>query len=307
MIILISLALLAVLAWCMMSRGGEQPIAGKRALVVGGTSGLGLEIARLLHRQGNTVTITSRALKRAERIAAMLSAEEGPNVRCTPVQCLALDVLGDLGLGDAYDYIFCVPGFCRAGYLWSLRESDFSSQADLNYLASARILLHFARLRVGSRRPDTRSPPLVFAVISSTAALFSIPGYGSYAPTKAALSMLARTAHPELSSVGIDLRVFNAATMRTPGLVSEETTKPSFTRAIEHTNTSVSARSAAAYFLSNISSRRVVAMDWFTYFVTIRAECECPVDYLLFPAAVLAVCISRCYVSWSFSRQHRVE
>jgi NAD(P)-dependent dehydrogenase (short-subunit alcohol dehydrogenase family) len=62
-------------------------LTGKRAIVTGAASGIGVETARTLARRGAEVTIAARRLDVAERIAADIKADTGnPNVHTAPLE-----------------------------------------------------------------------------------------------------------------------------------------------------------------------------------------------------------------------------
>lgn len=76
-------------------------MAGKSIVVIGGTSGIGLEIARSVVARGDSVVLTGRDQKRAEDIAATL----GPQARG-----LAVDVSEPHGIKDSLSSIEHVDG-----------------------------------------------------------------------------------------------------------------------------------------------------------------------------------------------------
>ena len=288
---LVLLAVIAIIAtYFIMTKMHRSSLRGKRVLVVGGTSGIGREFARQLYQQGCAVTLTSRDADTARSVASQI---EDNNVQ-TKIECIAMDILEDGPQTETqYDYIFCVPGFSVSRYFKDQNIKDFRAQMDLNYLAVVNTLYGF---RECNKRPFT------FVVIGSTAALFYFPGYSSYSPTKSALLAFAKSVHPELRREGIDLRVYLCPAMQTRGLEEENRLKPEFTKEIEFSNSVLSPEDAARHYLANMHGRRIMAMDWFTYFVMVREDCENAIDYLLFPVAVIVVFVSKLYVRWKFDR-----
>ena len=91
----------------------SQPLAGRRALVMGGSSGLGLATARLLAQDGATVTIAGRDEARLQAAVEQLGTD---GLRVTPQCCDAMNAddvraavaaaSGDPPLAIAV----CVPG-----------------------------------------------------------------------------------------------------------------------------------------------------------------------------------------------------
>jgi NAD(P)-dependent dehydrogenase (short-subunit alcohol dehydrogenase family) len=75
------------------SGGGGAGLSGTRALVTGGTSGLGLAMARALAEAGATVALTGRHAERASDVAGRLPRAAG----------LALDVRDETSVASAVD------------------------------------------------------------------------------------------------------------------------------------------------------------------------------------------------------------
>ena len=62
-------------------------LSGKRAIVTGAASGIGIETARTLARRGAAVTIAARRLDAAQRVAEDIVADTGnPNVHVAPLE-----------------------------------------------------------------------------------------------------------------------------------------------------------------------------------------------------------------------------
>lgn len=273
----------------------RMSIRNKRVLVIGGTSGLGFALAKQLYSQGNAVTITSRTLESAMEAAGKM--ERAGSLQ--PIACLALDISLEAPFDETatdFDYIFCMPGFSAPGYLKDQSVTDFQRQMDLNYIAVVRTLRHYRR---------RNKHPFTFVAASSTAAFFFFPGYGSYAPTKAALIAFAACVRPELRKERIDLKIFVCAAMDTRGLAAEDTAKPAFTRDVEYSNSVMSAEQAAERCLKGMRARWLIATDWFTHFAVIKEECELWLDYALFPLAVLVIFIAKNVVSRKFCKLKR--
>jgi 3-dehydrosphinganine reductase len=70
---------------------------------------------------------------------------------------------------------------------------------------------------------------------SSTLAFYSIAGYGPYSPAKTALRSLSDTLSQEVLLYTRDIKVHNIfpGSIRTPGLATEELTKPEITKILE--------------------------------------------------------------------------
>jgi NAD(P)-dependent dehydrogenase (short-subunit alcohol dehydrogenase family) len=107
--------------------------SGKRFLITGGTSGLGLELAKALVQQGGYVTITARSESKAVSGMKVSGAQD----------CVALD-LADLNsihaaaklITSPYDVLFLNAGIMAPAF--SKTQDGFESQMGTNHLG------HFA-------------------------------------------------------------------------------------------------------------------------------------------------------------------
>lgn len=208
------------------------------------------------------------------------------------INAIQLDILEDIPLVNTeYDIIFCIPGYCISKYFRDQELNDFKNQMNLNYNAVVNTLMHFRK---------NNNKPFTFVSICSTAGIFYIPGYSSYAPTKSALYTFYCCVYPEMQKENIDMRLFIPGTINTKALKRENKTKPEFTKNIEYTNTISTPKPCAKYIIDNLYSRRFITIDWFTYFVLIRDECQEIQDYIYFPISLIVVFISRCYVKMKF-------
>jgi NAD(P)-dependent dehydrogenase (short-subunit alcohol dehydrogenase family) len=96
-----------------------------RTLVVGGSSGIGLEVARARAARGDQVVLTSRDRDRAEEVAASLDGK---------VSGLALDLNDTHGLGDALAGIDSVDRLVVAAI-----ERDQNTIADYDVTRATRL------------------------------------------------------------------------------------------------------------------------------------------------------------------------
>jgi gluconate 5-dehydrogenase len=98
-----------------MAGGSGVDLDGTRALVTGGTSGIGLAMAGALARAGATVVLTSRSAERATAAAARLPGDLG----------LAAAASDEISVARAADQAW--PG-SAASTCWSTRARDADGQ-----------------------------------------------------------------------------------------------------------------------------------------------------------------------------------
>lgn len=183
---------------------------GKRVLVTGGSSGIGLAIAKALLAKGAKVAISGRRsalvssalaeLPDAGREATGIVADVGTAEGRTKTLRRALDALGGL------DILINNAGGVRAGRLEVTKEPEIEAMLNVDLLAP--ILLTRAAL------PSLRASGDAMVVnITSGIALVGAPFYATYAAAKAGLARFGEALRRELKGEGIHvLTVYPGAT-----------------------------------------------------------------------------------------------
>ena len=183
-------------------------LQGKRALVTGGTSGIGLEAARQFLREGARVAITGKnpaTLEAAHK-------ELGADVVVIPSD--AGDAAAQKQVADAVKQAFGALNvlFVNAG-IADLRPFEQVDEAafdrSLSIIAKGPYFLIQALLPVFAK-------PASIVLNGSVNAHIGMPNTSIYGAGKAALISLARTLSGELISRGIRLNVVSAGPISTP-------------------------------------------------------------------------------------------
>jgi NAD(P)-dependent dehydrogenase (short-subunit alcohol dehydrogenase family) len=189
-----------------------KPLAGLRAIVIGGGSGIGLGSARLLAQDGATVTIAGRTEDKLREAARALGEEELAVswVRCDAMRGddvrSAVEAAGEDG---RLDIAVVVPGAGLISPVLLYGDEQFSQEIDKN-VRPVYLLLKYsgqAMIRAGGGS---------FVAISSTAAVFSTRYLASYSAGKAAVDQLVRVAADELGEVGVRVNGVRPGMTRTP-------------------------------------------------------------------------------------------
>jgi len=148
--------------------------------------------------------------------------------------------------------------------------------------------------------------------VSSTLGYMSFVGFASYSPAKHALRGLADTLASELQLYDIDVHIFFATTMATPGLEEEKKSKPAITSKIEGDDSPVSPESAAERMLKGVQKGHVhISGDFLTDVFRASTRGSAPyhnpvVDAVLGIIAWIGVPLWRRSVDAQI-RAHRVE
>lgn len=185
-------------------------LEGKRVLITGGTSGIGLATAASLMARGAKVFVTGRrrdglasALEKlrtgegvAEGLTADVATEQGRKFTLTG----CIDALGGI------DVLINNAGGVRAGRLEDTTEAEIAAMVTVDLLAP--ILLTRAAL------PQLRANGDGLVVnITSGIALIGMPFYATYAGVKAGLAHFGEAMRRELFGEGVHvLTVYPSAT-----------------------------------------------------------------------------------------------
>jgi len=174
-------------------------LTGRTALVLGGSSGIGLASARSLASDGARVTIAGRTEDRL-REAARALAGDGLDVAWTVCDGMdggsvraAVDAAGD---GGKLDIALAVPGGGTVRPVLLFGDDDFSADVDRNVRP-----VFLAVKYAGAAMVRNGGGSLI--AVSSTSAVFSSRYLSSYCAAKAAVDQLVRVAADELGEYGV--------------------------------------------------------------------------------------------------------
>ncbi len=180
-------------------------MSGRRVLLTGGASGLGLALVRLMAERG-------------DRVVAVDLADERPDTIPSGVEYLRLDVRSqqdwDAALAwvraewGGLDLLVNNAGIATGGRIDVEAMSDWERVVDINLLGVARGCHTFTPLLKEQRSGQ-------IANVASLAGLVHGPGMASYNATKAGVVALSETLSFELSPWGIDVTVVCPAFFRT--------------------------------------------------------------------------------------------
>lgn len=191
-------------------------ITNKRALITGGTSGIGLALARELLEAGASVVVNGRrqsAVDAAVEQLARLGTVHGVATDITaPGQPRSLvdsavDRLGGL------DILVNNAGGVRAGDLETIEEDEVRQMVEVNLTAPMLI----ARAALA---PLRESGDALIVNVSSSIAQIALPFYAPYAAVKAGIAHFGEALRRELAGSGIALLTVYPTATDTPMMAS---------------------------------------------------------------------------------------
>jgi 3-dehydrosphinganine reductase len=193
------------------------------ALVTGGSSGIGLAVARLLAQQGSQVWLLARRHKVLEEAQAKIQAVSGQ--RCgiisanvsdwEQVQAAVERVTHEAGLPDL---LINSAGVTHPGYVHEIPLEIFHEMMDINYFGTLHMVkaLMPGMLKRGSGH---------IVNISSAGGYLTGPGYGAYSPSKYAVRGLSDVLRAELKPHGLRVSLVFPPDTDTPQLAYEKSLK----------------------------------------------------------------------------------
>jgi 3-oxoacyl-[acyl-carrier protein] reductase len=185
-------------------------LTGKTALVTGATGGLGGAIARALHAQGATVTLSGT---RKEALEA-LAAELGGRVHVAPcnladkAEVEALVPAAEAAMGQL-DILVNNAGVTRDNLFMRMKDEEWETVLAVNLSAAFRLAR--ASLKGMMKRRYGR-----IVSVTSVVGVTGNPGQGNYAASKAGLSGMSKSLAQEVASRNITVNCVAPGFIKSP-------------------------------------------------------------------------------------------
>ena len=197
----------------------------RTVIVTGGSSGIGLEIAREFSRLGARLHLLARDPVKLEAARKALSASvrtHAVDVSDQPAVSAVIRAIGDEGGISA---LICNAGIMRVGVFDELALDDFDAALRTNYLGTLYpILAAWPYLKAAG---ESR-----LGLVSSVAGYTGIYGYTAYTPAKFAITGLAECLRMEGATHDIRVTIVFPPDTETPLLEYERAHAPARTLAI---------------------------------------------------------------------------
>ena len=231
----------------------------QHAIITGGSSGIGKEIAKLLASQGTNISIIARNYQKLEAAKVEITANV-VNLE-QKIITISTNVANRLEVENAIyqatkeigvpDLLITAAGISYPGYFRELPIEIFEQTMAINYFGS----LYSVRAILPVMEQQKKGN---IVMISSGAGLIGIYGYTPYCPSKFAIRGLAESLRGELKLSGISVSVVYPPDTDTPQLEEENKTKPLETKYITATSGLWSAADMAVEILRGVRKKSFV-------------------------------------------------
>ncbi|XP_072960506.1 3-dehydrosphinganine reductase TSC10A-like [Typha angustifolia] len=249
----IPLSVLLLLAFLVRPRPVRIPLKGRHVLVTGGSSGIGLALARAAADEGARISILARD---AGRLASAVGA-----IRvATGVEAVALsaDVRDPAAVADALsgagpvDILICNQGVYVPQELEAQDLEVIKFTVDVNLMGTFHLIK--AILPAMKRRARETGVPASIAIMSSQAGQVGVYGYTAYSASKFALRGLAEALQHEVIADNIHLSLIFPSDTQTPGFAEEKKRRPELTNLIAESSVGMKPEDVAKIALNGIKN-----------------------------------------------------
>ncbi|MBN2160539.1 MAG: SDR family oxidoreductase [Spirochaetes bacterium] len=174
---------------------------GKHVVITGGSSGLGLAVAKVMIRQGARLSIIARDMKKLELARKEILNENHTGiVNIYSADVSKMDILAGVfkkasETSGAPDVLFNSAGILREGYFETIPDGTFREVMETNFfgiLNSIMVALPYIKKQKGR-----------IINISSVAGMLGVFGYSPYCSSKFAINGLTETLRFELKPAGV--------------------------------------------------------------------------------------------------------
>lgn len=252
LILLIPLSLLLVLYLIVRPRTVRVPIKNRHVFITGGSSGIGLALARLCAHGGADVTLLARDAGRLEEAQQSIKLATGRDVRVFSADVRDYDaVKRAVDEAGPIDVLVCNHGVYIPQELEEQELEEIKFMIDVNLTGT----FHLIKAALpGMKKNRAEKGPGSIALMSSQAGQVAIYGYTAYSASKFGLKGLAEALQQEVIADNIHVSLIFPPDTETPGFAEENKRRPQLTSIIAASSGAMKADEVAKKSLDGIQS-----------------------------------------------------
>eukprot|EP00262_Sarcandra_glabra_P003507 TRINITY_DN14246_c0_g1_i1.p1 TRINITY_DN14246_c0_g1~~TRINITY_DN14246_c0_g1_i1.p1 ORF type:complete len:330 (-),score=58.58 TRINITY_DN14246_c0_g1_i1:403-1392(-) len=252
LLILIPLFLLILLSFLVRPRSVKIPIKGRHVFITGGSSGIGLALARLAASEGARVSILARNPEKLQEAQNSIRLATGIDVSVFSADVRDFEgVMHALDEAGPVDVLICNQG------VFVPQELDSQDMETVKYMIDVNLMGTFHLIKAAlprMRNRGDRSTPASIALMSSQAGQVGICGYTAYSASKFGLRGLGEALQQEVISDNIHVSLIFPPDTETPGLLEENKKRSEITKILVASSSSMQADEVAEKTLKGIKS-----------------------------------------------------
>lgn len=233
--------------------------SGKLVLITGGSSGIGLETARLLVTLGASVALFARRKEQLELASQVLEKSRtgdsqeiflipGDVSRFNETRQTISHFMAEKGVPDI---LINSAGIVYPGKFINLTFEQYQKMTETNYLG----MVNMCKLVL----PEMVKQKRGYVVnVASMAALIPLYGYTGYAGSKYAIRGFTDCLRQEMRLLGINMSIVYPPDTRTPQLENEIPNRPALTQALAETSSTIDPELVAKSIVRGIERKKYV-------------------------------------------------
>ena len=232
----------------------KRKLRGRVVVVTGGSSGLGLEFARLAAQEGAILWLLARDEGKLRSAAAELSAVSPAE----SVNWISADICDDQSVASAFDRIgaidvlVCSAGVRTEGRFDAQPPDQWRRMVDTNFFGTVNC--------VRAALPRLKQSKGQIVIVSSMAGLLGVYGYTAYSASKHALVGFADSLRFELDDAEVSVNLICPGEFDSPMVAQLDTERSAENRAHVLAIPKSSVESVAASVLNAIEVDRAVTV-----------------------------------------------
>nr|GEW95346.1 3-dehydrosphinganine reductase TSC10A-like [Tanacetum cinerariifolium] len=248
---LIPITLLIFLKLITRPRATSIPIKSRHVFITGGSSGIGLALAKHSASEGARVTILARDLHKLQEAKTSIRLSTGIDVGVISADVTDYEAVKEAveSVGPI-DVLICNQGVFVAHEIEKQEIKEVKEMIDVNLIGT----FNLVKAALPGMKNRTDRKPVSIAFMSSQAGQVGIYGYTAYSASKFGLRGLAEALQQEVIADDIHVSLIFPPDTDTPGFAEENKRKPRLTSIIAASSGAMQADEVAKKALNGIIS-----------------------------------------------------